>query len=148
MSSIVHHHLIIMAKVGKKTEEISCPDIELFLSALVNKIDMKKIFEPIAINGKFGFTGVVGIVTSHITFHYFDSDQSLHFDIYSCKKFDIKSVIDFLDSFWDIKSADMIFIIRDRGPQIKKYKYNGKNLEKDFEGDVFKKNEDVVDYVD
>lgn len=125
---IVHHHLIIVAKVSKKPDEITCPDICSFLSDLVSEIKMNKIFEPIAIDGKFGFTGVVGIVTSHIAFHYYDFDQTLHFDVYSCKAYNIEKVLKFVDAYWNIVSADVIFLKRDKGLEITRYKYSNEKL--------------------
>ena len=110
---IVHHHTIIVAKVNRKPAEIIKDDLYNFLDQFVTEIDMEKIFDPIIIDGKFGFTGVVGIVTSHISFHYFDEDQSLHLDIYSCKEYDFKKVLSYVDKYWKIETADIAFIKRD-----------------------------------
>lgn len=113
-SVIVHHHTIITAKVSLEPEDITCAKIVVFLNDLVAAIEMQKIFEPIAIDGKFGFTGVVGIVTSHIAFHYFDQDRSLQFDVYSCKEYNIQLLLKKIDEFWGIEYADVLFLERDR----------------------------------
>lgn len=126
---VIHHQAIIVAKVRRTSEEIACEDLRLFLSDLVDLIGMQKLFEPIAINGKFGFTGIVGIVTSHIAFHFFDSDQSLHFDIYSCKEYDLKAALRFIDGYWQIEKADVLFIERDQGPALASFSYSGGILE-------------------
>lgn len=121
---IVHHHAVIIATVRRLPEEIHCDGLRNFLSELVNEMGVQALFEPIAINGKYGFTGIVGIVTSHIAFHFFDSDQSLHFDVYSCKEFDLKALIKFIDRFWQIEKADILFIKRDQAPEIERYAFS------------------------
>jgi len=127
---IVHHHSIIVAKVELKPEQITETDLYAFLDDFVEEIEMQKIFDPIIINGKFGFTGVVGIVTSHIAFHYFDEDQSLHLDVYSCKEYDLSKVVNFVNNFWKMISADIAFIKRDTLFDQKKYQFeNGVLIE-------------------
>lgn len=120
---VIHHHTIIVATVHKKSVEIDCGDLSLFLSELVKEIGMKELFKPIAIHGKYGFTGIVGIVTSHIAFHYFDEGQVLHFDVYSCKKYNIKTLTGFIDKYWGIKKADILFINRDKLFSTKSYNF-------------------------
>jgi S-adenosylmethionine/arginine decarboxylase-like enzyme len=128
---IVHHHAIIIATVRRPSSEIRCEDLKTFLSGLVDAIGMQKLFEPIAIHGKFGFTGIVGIVTSHIAFHYFDADRSLHFDVYSCKEYDLRALLRYLDQYWDIESSEVVFLKRDQGPTIEKYAYSNNQLTKE-----------------
>lgn len=127
---IVHHQTIVAATVRRKPSEIRCEDLSEFLSDLVKEIKMNALFEPIAIHGKFGFTGIVGIVTSHIAFHYFDEGQTLHFDAYSCKEYDLPALMSFLDKYWHIESADILFIKRDEGPRIDRFSYQNNKLEK------------------
>ncbi len=128
---IVHHHAIVVATVRRLTSEIRCEELETFLAGLVDAIGMQALFKPIAIHGKFGFTGIVGIVTSHIAFHYFDEDRSLHFDVYSCKPYDLQEVLKYLDQYWNIERADVIFLKRDEGPIIEKYTYHNHRLSKE-----------------
>jgi S-adenosylmethionine decarboxylase len=107
--------------VDRKPEEINCDDLRTFLSELVEHIKMNALFEPIAIDGKFGFTGMVGIVTSHIAFHYYDGDSSLHLDVYSCKAYDLEQLVKFINAYWRIVEGQVIFIDRDNTPSISKY---------------------------
>lgn len=94
---------------------------------------MKELFKPIAIHGKYGFTGIVGIVTSHITFHYFDEGQILHFDVYSCKEYDIKTLTKFIDKYWGIEKVDILFINRDKLFPTKSYNFlAGKLIEQKY----------------
>jgi len=58
---IVHIKTIVVATVRRKPPEIRCGDLSAFLSKLVKVIKMQALFEPIAIHGKFGFTGIVGL---------------------------------------------------------------------------------------
>lgn len=127
---IVHHHAIVVATVRRPPSDIRCEDLRAFLSDLVKAIGMQALFDPIAIKGKYGFTGIVGIVTSHIAFHFFDSDQSLHFDVYSCKEYDLSKLLEFIDRYWQIDDADVVFVKRDRGPAIYRYRYAGGVLAK------------------
>ena len=128
---IVHHHAIFVATVCRSPAEIHCDDLRIFLAELVKTIGMRALFEPIALQGKYGFTGIVGIVTSHIAFHFFDADQSLHLDVYSCKEFDLPVVARFVDQYWEIKKADIVFIKRDQGPSVERYTYIENQLTKE-----------------
>lgn len=125
---VIHYHTIIVARVHKKTSEINCGDLSCFLLELVKEIDMQKLFNPISIKGKYGFTGIVGIVTSHIAFHYFEKDQTLHFDVYSCKQYNLKTLIEFIDKYWGIKQADILFIDRDQLFYNKNYNFSAGKL--------------------
>ncbi|TWT40530.1 S-adenosylmethionine decarboxylase [Phycisphaerae bacterium RAS1] len=125
---IVHQHGIVIATVARRPDEITCDDLRAFLSGFVRAIDMTQLFEPIAIKGKFGFTGIVGIVTSHIAFHYFDEGQTLHFDVYSCKSYHLRAVLRQLDAFWRVESADVLLIQRDTGPSVRRFRYASGDL--------------------
>jgi len=130
-ASIVHHQTIVVATVKRKPDEIQCKDLAKFLSDLVKEIKMNALFDPIAIHGKFGFTGIVGIVTSHIAFHYFDDGQTLHFDVYSCKKYNLRALMNFLNRYWQIEKADVLFIKRDEGPSEERFSYRDNKLTKE-----------------
>lgn len=126
---VVHHHTIIVAKVARKDPDIECGDLVTFLSDLVATIGMQELFKPIAIHGKYGFTGIVGIVTSHIAFHYFEEGSTLHFDVYSCKAYDLETLARFVDRYWHITSADILFIRRDHLESIKRYRFENGRIE-------------------
>jgi len=127
---IVHHQCIVVAKVRRTTVDIDCDSLRAFLSGLVISIEMQQLFDPIAIHGKFGFTGIVGIVTSHIAFHYFDADESLHLDVYSCKPYDLTRLMAYVDDYWKIDRADVLFIRRDEGPALDRFVYIDRTLRK------------------
>jgi S-adenosylmethionine/arginine decarboxylase-like enzyme len=125
---IVHVHTIVDAIVRRTPQEVKTEELEAFLRDLVDLIGMKKLFEPIAINGKYGHTGIVGIVTSHIAFHYFDDDRSLHFDVYSCKSYDTTVVLDFLNRFWGIEKAVVHVIDREGTVSVTRLMYRDNEL--------------------
>ena len=66
------------------------------------------------------WTGLMGIITSHIAFHLWTDKNGPHgkagiqFDIYSCKSFDIKNIVSYLDKFFDIKKSSYKFIDRSK----------------------------------
>lgn len=125
---VVHHHAIVIASVQRKPREINLSSLRAFLSNLVDEIRMEKLFEPIAVHGKYGYTGIAGIVTSHIAFHYFETEQVLHLDVYSCKEYNLNTLMEFLDDYWKIRKADVIFLERDKGPKLKQHRYEERKL--------------------
>lgn len=127
---IVHHQTIVVATVRRTMPEIDCDALKAFLSGLTDTIAMQRLFDPIAIHGKYGFTGIVGIVTSHIAFHFFDADQSLHLDVYSCKPYDLGKLLSYTDAYWRIEDAEILFIKRDEGPTVERFTYRNQSLEK------------------
>lgn len=74
-----------------------------FLNKCVELINMRKLIEPVVVEGATynpGVTGFVIIETSHISIHTFSNVSRFNMDIYSCKTFDPESVKSFvLESF-------------------------------------------------
>ena len=87
-----------------------------FFYDLIKVIDMQVLIEP---QFKFSkgiqdaWTGLLGIVTSHVSFHYWTIQQYIQLDIYSCKPFDLKTTIKFLIKFWKSEDEKVLFINRD-----------------------------------
>ncbi len=121
---VVHYHTIVVAKVARPVGEIRCEDLAEFLSGLVSALKMRTLFEPIAIKGKYGFTGIVGIVTSHVAFHYFEHDASLHFDAYSCKAYDLKMLMKEIDKYWRVVDGHVLFVDRESLLDPKRFVYH------------------------
>ncbi len=113
---IVHHHLIYQAKVGRGDlgKDAEAP-LKQFLYDLVQEIDMQVLIDPVL---KFShaqaWTGLIGIITSHISFHYWTVEQYVQLDVYSCKEFDVEKAKGFLDKFWKASEQKILFI--DRNP--------------------------------
>lgn len=66
-------------------------------------------------NHNDAWTGLIGIVTSHISFHYWTIEQYVQLDIYSCKEFDLEKTKAFLDNFWNASDQKILFINREAG---------------------------------
>jgi S-adenosylmethionine/arginine decarboxylase-like enzyme len=113
--NLVHHHLIYQAKVGrddlgKDSEKI----LNKFLLDLVKEIDMEVLIDPIfKFSKNHAWTGLMGIITSHISFHYWTIEQYVQLDIYSCKNFDLEKTKIFLDNFWKASEQKILFINRE-----------------------------------
>ena len=58
------------------------------------------------------WTGMVGVITSHVAFHYWTVENYIQLDIYSCKTFDRKKAINFLNKFWKSTDVKALFIDR------------------------------------
>lgn len=114
---LVHHHLIYQAKVGRNDLQGNAEEIlKNFLYDLVKEIGMQVLINPVLkFSHNFAWTGLVGIVSSHISFHYWTVEKYLQLDIYSCKEFDIKKVKNFLDKFWVASEQKILFINRESG---------------------------------
>lgn len=112
---LVHHHLIYQAKVWKRFGTDVEHVFEQFLYDLVAHIDMEVLISP-----RFAFTKdvndawtwIIGIVTSHISFHYRTKEQYVQLDIYSCKEFDTQKTIDFLNTFREGYHVQWLWINR------------------------------------
>lgn len=114
-SPIIHHHLIYQSKVNRTDiGEDSNHTLEMFLYDLVAEIEMQILIHPqVALSHQKAWTGIVGIVTSHISFHYWTIEKYLQLDIYSCKEFDVNKTILFLNHFWKSEEVKTLFIERD-----------------------------------
>mgnify|MGYP001570549398 CR=1 FL=1 len=112
--AIVHHHLIYQAKVDTNLDENSEEELKKFLYDLLGVIDMKCLIPAqLKFSHQKAWTGMVGVITSHIAFHYWVPEQYLQLDIYSCKVFDRKKTINFLKEFWKSRNVKALFIDRD-----------------------------------
>jgi len=114
---LVHHHLIYQAKVGRNDlKEDAEGTLKNFLYSLVKEIDMQVLIIPVLkYSYNLAWTGIIGIVTSHISFHYWTVDQYVQLDIYSCKSFDVEKTKIFLDKFWAASEQKILFINRESG---------------------------------
>lgn len=106
METLEHQHFIFHAKVHRENIDKTSKEIlEKFLHDLVAEIDMEVLIPPQLAFSEFdAWTGMIGIVTSHITFHYWTQENYLQLDIYSCKRFCTEKTTNFLRSFWKTKN--------------------------------------------
>lgn len=115
-NKIVHHHLLFQAKVGVLIGENDGARLEKFLHEFLDVIDMKCLISPrLAFSHQAAWTGIMGIVTSHIAFHYWTKERYLQLDIYSCRTFDQEKAIRYIRAFWDTRDERYLLIDRETG---------------------------------
>src|SRR3989344_8092917 len=111
--AIVHHHLLFQAKVDIQPGSLTEGSLFKFMKDLLVAIDMKCLIEPrLKLSHQNAWTGLMGIITSHIAFHYWVDEQYVQLDIYTCKKFDKEKALSFLQNFWKAKNGKALFIDR------------------------------------
>ena len=94
----IHRHLLIKAFVNIPITKVS--EGKKLLTDLVDLVGMVPVTKPqahyVTDEGNKGLTGSINLATSHIAFHVWDETKLLMLDLYSCKDFDDKTVIDFV----------------------------------------------------
>lgn len=114
--AIVHHHLLFQGKVDVKPGKLNQPDFKKFFTELLAILDMHCLIKPqFKLSHQNAWTGIMGIITSHVSFHYWVDEQYVQFDIYTCKKFDKKKALAYLKEFWKTKHGKALFIDREIG---------------------------------
>ena len=115
-----HKHLLIRAEV-KKPVQTEQQTID-WMKKLITKIDMNILAGPysskVSKKGNKGLSGVAIIDTSHIGIHTWDeTDPALiQLDVYSCKDFNIKDVVEHIKSLWiDEDTIQYKFLDRENG---------------------------------
>jgi S-adenosylmethionine decarboxylase len=111
-----HNHLLFQAFVTND-DLFTNSDLENsfneFLYNLIEEIEMTCLIPPvIKLSYLNAWTGIVGIVTSHISFHFWVDDKFLQLDIYSCNNFDHYKAIESIEKFWKTKNAKAVLIKR------------------------------------
>ena len=112
-----HKHLIIRAEVEHPF--VDPETTREWLKKVVDAIGMKITVsggphvDYVDVPGNCGIAGVVMIETSHCSIHIWDQQQPplVQMDVYSCKDYDPKIVIDLLD---DMKVTKMDWLVIDR----------------------------------
>lgn len=111
-----HKHLIINAEVANPlVDEQKC--VEWFRK-LVEIIDMKILIEPVAkfcdTPGNEGVTGTVVIETSHASIHVWSNvpQPYIRMDVYSCKDFEVKDVLKYIDDTMTVVNMDHLVLDR------------------------------------
>ena len=92
--------------------------IKKFLQELVPAIDMVAFGEPQVIHfgegNKQGFTAVQLIETSNITIHFIEETNDICLDLFSCKDFDEKIVLNLIEKYFSPRSENFMVIKRGR----------------------------------
>ena len=112
-----HKHLIIRAEV--KNPFVDQKTTKDWLERLVSAINMKITtsggphVDYVEVPGNFGIAGIVMIETSHCSIHIWDQQDPplVQMDVYSCKEYDTKVVIDLLQEM-NVTKLDYVLIDR------------------------------------
>ena len=103
-----HQHLLVTARTPRCVLQKLTPDVlKQFLLDVVDRIGMTVLIPPSVAYSRegnnTGYTGFVGITTSHVAFHHWDIPDPgvLHFEVFSCRSFEPRGVIEFLTDFWE-----------------------------------------------
>lgn len=105
MEKFIPNHLHFICKGECKNPPQTAEELNTWLSALVEKVGMKVVAGPTSVYvpdlGNEGVTGTVTLSTSHCSFHCWSEFETpmIQFDIYSCKAYSTKVVIDHLNEF-------------------------------------------------
>jgi S-adenosylmethionine/arginine decarboxylase-like enzyme len=101
-----HIHLLIQ---GTVTDQLTESSLQTLILTIIDKIDMEILGGPFIyrseVIGNEGLTAITAITTSHIVVHTWDTGL-IQIDVYSCKDFKIKDIINILQtmSIIDIKT--------------------------------------------
>lgn len=126
----VHYHAIVVADAKRDIGDINRPLLVGFLEKLVKDVGMQILIPPKVEYGSFGWTGLAGIVTSHIAFHFYMNPRQLHLDVYSCRIFDNTKLLTCIDEFWSIPEGELLFLKRNEGPLIQRFHWTKGSLHK------------------
>lgn len=114
--SLKHYHLLFQGRVGIEQGSLNEEDLIIFLRQLLREVNMTCLIQPqVKLSHQNAWTGIIGIITSHIAFHYWVDEKYLQLDIYSCKEFDKTQTIAFLEKFWKMNNSTSLFIDREIG---------------------------------
>lgn len=122
-----HIHMTVNAKISPNFKALPKDEAQRFVNDLMKAIKMKPL-GPLnwADAEDLDFPGqsfVQMITTSHCSIHYFtdkDGTNEIHFDLYSCRCFDVKKVIELLNKKFGLVSWHGILYQRatDQAPEV------------------------------
>jgi S-adenosylmethionine/arginine decarboxylase-like enzyme len=111
-----HLHLLVKGYINVPPKEEG--HLNEFFKKLVEKVRMKVVAGPTSVYvnepGNEGITGTVTLATSHASIHIWDADRPamFQFDLYSCSCFTAEEVLEELDSWFGLESANWIMLDR------------------------------------
>lgn len=117
MHDLHHIHLLVTAYVDRPP--MSDTDGTNWLRKLVDVIDMQILMNAQAIYcedlGNEGVTGIVGLTTSHASFHSWHNviEPFISVDVYSCNTFDTQAVFQHMAEEWGMTYCDYMLVNRE-----------------------------------
>ena len=119
-SDIYGTHLMLQLSDVEDVSALDDPEqIGSFLSRLVTGIGMRILDGPhttteVVDDARYGHSGVVLLYESHAAIHTYPAPRSLFLDVFSCKLFDVRSVVEIShEAFGDFNIAESTVL--DRG---------------------------------
>ena len=113
-----HKHLLVRAEVNNCPTKEDLGYVLSWMNNLINTIDMKLMQGPnisyIDQIGNRGITCMALIETSHIVLHIWDEHTPglFQLDVYSCKSFDLNTVVSCLNDSFEITKLQYKFLDR------------------------------------
>lgn len=111
-----HLHLLVKGYMSIPPKEEA--HLSEFFKKLVEKVRMKVVAGPTCVYvdepGNEGITGTVTLATSHASIHVWDAERPamFQFDLYSCSCFTAEEVLEELDTWFTLESANWIMLDR------------------------------------
>lgn len=96
-------------------------NVRSFVKELLVRIDMQPIgdthveYTAGEFPDKAGLTAVQIIVTSTIVAHFIDSTGDLYLDVFSCKQFDLETVVDTVEEYFKPEKTRVNYLTRQAG---------------------------------
>jgi S-adenosylmethionine/arginine decarboxylase-like enzyme len=117
------HAMLNLARCKGST--IRCPKhIDNFTKTLVKRIDMKAYGQPQIVRfgegNKMGYTLVQLIETSNITGHFCEETNDAYLDVFSCKPFQMETVVATAKEYFEPEDFNMSYVER-QAPVSRKY---------------------------
>lgn len=120
-NELYHQHLLIRAFV--ENPPVKEDVLNTWLTELVSDIKMKVVCPAkskyVDAKGNEGLTGSINIETSHIAIHIWSALEParIEMDVYSCSKFEEKTILEKLDEWKLVKYHSMM--VDRNGPEFK-----------------------------
>jgi S-adenosylmethionine/arginine decarboxylase-like enzyme len=116
MSEYWGYHLCLDCRACDLEKIKSAENISNFAKELVKRIDMVAFGEPQVVHfgegNKAGYTLVQLIETSNIGGHFCDDTGDAYIDVFSCKEYDIETVIATVEEFFEPQRVRPNYITR------------------------------------
>ena len=110
------YHLILDCRACDQDKIRSAENISNFAKELVKRIDMVAYGEPQVVHfgkdDKCGYTLVQLIETSNICAHFCEDTGDAYFDVFSCKEYDIETVIATVEEFFEPERIRPFYLTR------------------------------------
>ena len=113
------YHLILDCRECKLSRIEDKKTLIKFINELVKKIDMKKLGKTIIERVDDSSLGIKGnsvvqiIEKSSITCHFMENTLDAYIDIFSCKEFNIDTVIKCINKYFKPENINKMYLIRD-----------------------------------